>query len=64
MGKPSRPSQEKRKRELAQKERHQHKEELRIQRKDLKRARDESIEDGVDPDLIGIVPGPQPPLMD
>ena len=60
MGRPTRATQEKRNRERAQKERANEKAELRAIRKEEKAIRAASAEDGVDPDLIGIVPGPQP----
>jgi hypothetical protein len=63
MARPSRASQEKRNRERAKQEKQQEKRELRAQRKELRKTQGE---DGVayegDPDLAGIVPGPQPPL--
>jgi hypothetical protein len=64
MGKPNRATQEKRNRERAQKERQQAKEEQRILRKDSRADRAASIEQGIDPDLIGIFPGPQPRVDD
>ncbi len=60
MGKPSRATQEKRNRERAQKERQQNKEVQRLQRKEGCADRAASLEQGIDPDLIGIYPGPQP----
>ncbi len=60
MGKPSRATQEKRNRERAQKERQKHKEADRIQRKDIRAERTATLESGIDPDLVGIFPGPQP----
>lgn len=65
MGKPNRATQEKRNRERAQKERQQEKEVLRATRnKDARADRAAALEQGIDPDLIGIFPGPQPPLED
>lgn len=60
MGKPGRATQEKRNRERSQKERQQEKLEQRAVRKTERAARAEKIQDGVDPDLEGIYPGPQP----
>jgi hypothetical protein len=40
-------------------ERHQEKEERREQRKEQKKERERLISEGRDPDLEGIVPGPQ-----
>lgn len=45
---------------MARKERKQDKAERREQRKAEKAERAQSIEDGEDPDLAGIKPGPQP----
>lgn len=60
MGKPNRASQEKRNRERAQKERQQEKVSQRVVRKGEKEARTLNMEEGFDPDLVGIFPGPQP----
>ena len=60
MGKPGRATQGKRNRERTQQERKQEKLALRVQRKEEASARDVNVEQGVDPDLIGIFPGPQP----
>ena len=60
MGKPNRATQEKRGRERAQKERQQEKEGQRVVRKEIRKTRSDSLEQGIDPDLIGIFPGPQP----
>ena len=60
MAKPSRPTQEKRARERSQKERHQEKLDKKALRKDDRAARSELLEQGIDPDLEGIFPGPQP----
>ena len=62
MAQPTRATQAKRNRERAQKERAQEKLMDRGMRKEAKKERAAKIEAGVDPDLIGIVPGPQPPL--
>ena len=64
MGKPSRATQEKRNRERSQKERQQIKEEQRVQRKEARADRAAKLEEGVDPDLVGIYPGPQPQQED
>ena len=50
---------EKRKKELARKERQKAKVDRRSQRDDEKRRRSESGEPEDDPDIAGIVPGPQ-----
>lgn len=60
MARPNRATQEKRNRERAQKERQQEKESLRAVRKESRAARSTAIEQGIDPDLAGIFPGPQP----
>lgn len=59
MSKSNRATQEKRNRERAKKERNQEKIADREFRKAQKRERTENLADGVDPDLVGIVPGPQ-----
>ena len=64
MGKPNRATQEKRNRERSQKERQQQKEEQRVIRKEERTIRIEGGPPGVDPDLIGIFPGPQPQAED
>jgi hypothetical protein len=53
------PSQKKRQRELLQKEQRQEKAARRAERKAARDARDPTST-GEDPDLAGIVPGPQP----
>ena len=58
-----RPTITKRQKERARDERRRHKQEKRVQRKTEKDAKDEVVT-GEDPDLAGIVPGPQPPLED
>lgn len=60
MARPGRATQEKRNRERSQKERQQIKKEERSIRKEDRKARAEGLAEGVDPDLIGIFPGPQP----
>jgi aspartate carbamoyltransferase catalytic subunit len=60
MGKGNRATQEKRNRERAQKERQQEKEEQRVLRKEARADRTAKSEQGIDPDLVGIYPGPQP----
>jgi len=61
MGKPNRASQDKRARERAKKERKVEKAEQRNIRKEARNERASSSEQGIDPDLVGIYPGPQPP---
>lgn len=50
----------KRKREMDKKQKNQAKRELRAERRAQKAQRPRQTVDGQDPDLIGIVPGPQP----
>jgi len=59
MGRPGPASQAKRSRERLKHERHQEKEEKRVLRKEQRKERDRLIAEGRDPDLDGIVPGPQ-----
>jgi hypothetical protein len=59
----SRPSQEKRNRERARQERQKVKLERRLEAK-LTRSNTVRTADGEDPDIAGIVPGPQPPRED
>ncbi len=56
----ARPSIEKRRREAARRERRTDKAERRAERKKAKDDRAASVDSGEDPDLAGIVPGPQP----
>jgi hypothetical protein len=60
MAKPSRATQAKRSRELAKQERQQAKREDRARRKEQRADRAALAAAGEDPDLIGIVAGPQP----
>jgi len=63
MGKSSPQTHAKRQRELSKKERRKAKQERRMLRKEQKtQNEDSSVPPGQDPDLYGIVPGPQPPL--
>jgi hypothetical protein len=55
----SRPTQNKRARERARQERAQHKQARRLEAKSRKPG-DRSTAPGEDPDIAGIVPGPQP----
>ena len=55
-----RATQEKRRREKLKVESRQEKERTREHRKEQKKLRSETRIPGVDPDLIGIYPGPQP----
>ena len=64
MAKPNKAARNKRDRERLKHERQQEKQEKRAQRSELKKGRERLISDGVDPDLAGIVPGPQPPAED
>ena len=60
MAKPNKMTQAKRNRERARQERHEEKREKKAQRSEQKKERDRQLADGVDPDLVGIYPGPQP----
>ena len=64
MSKPNQAARTKRDRERLRHERQQEKQEKRSQRNELKRERDRLGPDGVDPDIAGIMPGPQPPQED
>jgi hypothetical protein len=64
MGKPARATQEKRNRERNLKERQQEKQAERALRKEARDERLANLKDGVDPDLVGIYPGPQPVQQD
>ena len=59
------PGATKRQKEAARREKQRKKDERREQRKRDKETNPGSTDDsGVDPDIAGIVPGPQPPLED
>ena len=58
MGRPGSATQSKRNRDRTKVERQQEKQEKRLMRKEQKGDRDRT--DGIDPDLVGIFPGPQP----
>jgi hypothetical protein len=60
MAKKSRPTFHKRQREMARVQRQQDKMARRLAPKDEGGASSDSPSDGVDPDIAGIVPGPQP----
>jgi hypothetical protein len=60
MARPNQAARTKRDRERQRQERQQEKGEKRAQRSESKKDRERQIADGVDPDLIGIYPGPQP----
>ena len=65
MARPGPASQAKRQRERAQKEKRKAKEEERALRKEQKAQKPaRSVTPGQDPDLEGMVPGPQKPLFD
>jgi len=65
MARPGPASQAKRARERAKQEKRKAKEEKRALRKEQKAQKsDERPDDGRDPDIAGIVPGPQPPMID
>ena len=56
----SRPTQNKRARERAKQEKQQQKAARRLESKQRRAAEAASVADGDDPDIAGIVPGPQP----
>jgi hypothetical protein len=60
MGRPGQATQAKRNRERSKQERQQEKDEKRSIRKEMKKDRARLQSEGFDPDLEGIVPGPQP----
>jgi hypothetical protein len=60
MGRSGPATQAKRNRERSKQERIQEKEEKRLLRKEQRKERDRVTADGHDPDLAGIIPGPQP----
>ncbi|RPI27703.1 MAG: hypothetical protein EHM61_07590 [Acidobacteria bacterium] len=66
MARPGPTTQAKRQRERAKKEKRQAKEEERALRKEQKarNASDRPLAPGEDPDLAGIIPGPQKPATD
>lgn len=59
MAKPGPTTQAKRNRERSRQERQAAKAEKRSQRKELRKERSQNVPEGVDPDLLGIYPGPQ-----
>lgn len=60
MAKPGRATQMKRSREMAKQDKRKDKEEKRAIKKEQKDLNPDAFNDGEDPDLAGIVPGPQP----
>lgn len=60
MGRPNQATKAKRDRERQRQERQQEKQQKRAFRTEAKKERGDAVTDGIDPDLIGIVPGPQP----
>jgi len=56
----SRPTQNKRARERARQEKQQHKAARRLEAKSRKANDNPAVAQGEDPDIAGIVPGPQP----
>lgn len=64
MARPNQAARTKRDRERMRQERQQEKQEKRSQRSELKKDRERLASEGIDPDLVGIVPGPQAPVMD
>jgi len=56
----SRPTQNKRARERARQEKQQHKQARRMENKLRKAGENPAAGEGQDPDIAGIVPGPQP----
>ena len=64
MARPGPQTQEKRRRELAKQEKRKRKLERRALRKEQKAENSaQPLPEGVDPDLVGIVPGPQKPIL-
>ena len=64
MAAPSKATQGKRDRERSQREKQEEKKEKRAQRKEMKKDRKDTGADDYDPDLAGIVPGPQNMSLD
>ena len=64
MASTSRATQEKKRRERDKQDRRAEKDRDRLERKEIKKTRDENLLPGQDPDLIGIYPGPQAPMED
>jgi hypothetical protein len=62
MGRPTKVTQAKRNREMVKRMKQQDKEARRIQRKSENGETTPRVLDGEDPDLVGLRPGPQPPL--
>ena len=63
MAKPGRATQAKRSREIAKQDKRKDKQERRVQRKEQKAQTPSRINEyEEDPDLAGIIPGPQPSL--
>jgi hypothetical protein len=60
MGRPNQATKAKRDRERLRQEWQQEKVEKRAQRSEIKKERSQLIKSGIDPDLEGIIPGPQP----
>jgi len=60
MARPNRATQDKRNRERAKQERQAEKREDRERRKEAREIRAAQIATGEDPDIAGIIPGPQP----
>jgi hypothetical protein len=60
MGRANPATQAKRNRERSKQERNQEKHEKRLLRKEQRKERDRLVAEGYDPDLAGILPGPQP----
>ena len=59
------PGSTKRQKEASRRDHQRKKDERKEQRKREKEVRDQQPQEpGVDPDIAGIVPGPQPPLED
>lgn len=64
MGRPNQAAKTKRDRERLRQEWQQEKAERRAQRGEFKKERSQMMADGIDPDLAGIVPGPQKMSLD
>lgn len=64
MGRPNQATKAKRDRERMRQEWQQGKQEKRARRGESKKGRERLLEEGIDPDLAGIIPGPQKPTED
>jgi len=60
MARPNQAAKSKRDRERSRQEWQQHKQEKKAQRSESRKDRERLVSEGIDPDLAGIIPGPQP----